>query len=540
VRRLLRQEVRSPGLQAHVTGPAGVAVDLEQEAADAGKTLVYVTAGLVLLLLLIVYRAPLLALVPLVVVAVAYMAATGIAYLLIKAGEIDVSSEGTLLLLVLIFGAGTDYSLLLVHRYREELADGAGDDGEAVARALRATGPSILASGGTVIAAMLCLLLADLESTRWLGPILALGVATMLAAAFTLLPALLSLLGPRAFWPARARETPDGGVWERVAGLVRRRARVLVVAIFATLALFALGNLVGHQTLGFGQDLPGRADSTRGTAIFNRHFTPGLTSPLPVVVPTNASTRALEVLEGVPGVAYAVPAPTQAAASLLIVVLDSDPYTRPAMKAVERMRTTIAPVVPGAAVGGVPAENVDIENTNDRDTRLIIPVVLLVVFLILCVSLRALAAPAYLIATVVASFFATLGLATVIFIVVCGQAGLTYDLVLLSFIFLVALGVDYNIFLMGRAREEAAGHGTVEGMRRALVTTGSVVTGAGVILAGTFATLTLLPLLELVQIGGTVALGVVLDTFVVRALLVPSITQLAGDRAWWPGRVARR
>ena len=304
--------------------------------------------------------------------------------------------------------------------------------------------------------------------------------------------------------------------------------------------MFALGNLISHETLGFGQDLPAKADSTKGTAIFNKHFTPGLTSPLPVVVPNGTSTRALEALEAVPGVAYALPAPTQSATSLLIVVLDADPYTRPAMDIVEAMRKDIKPVAPGAAVGGVPAENVDIESTNDRDTRLIIPVVLLVVFLILCLSLRALVAPLYLIVTVVASFFATLGLATLIFITICGQAGLTYNLVLVAFIFLVALGVDYNIFLMGRAREEAAEHGTVEGVRRALVTTGSVVTGAGVILAGTFATLTLLPLLELVQIGGTVAIGVILDTFVVRALLVPSITELAGDRAWWPGRVARR
>ena len=384
---------------------------------------------------------------------------------------------------------------------------------------------------------MLCLLLADLESTRWLGPILALGVATMLAAAFTLLPAMLSLLGGRAFWPGRARSMPGTAVWERVADLVRRRARLLVGVISAGLAVLALGNAVSHDTLGFGQDLPSSADSTKGTEIFNRHFTPGLTSPLPVVVPSDDATRALEVLEEVQGVAYAAPAPTQADRSLIIAVLDTDPWTQPAMDVVERMRRAVSQVAPGVAVGGVPAENVDIENTNDRDTRLIIPVVLAIVFLILCVSLRALVAPLYLIVTVVASFFATLGLVTVLFTKVLGEPGLTYNLTLLAFIFLVALGVDYNIFLMHRAREEADAHGTVAGVRRALVTTGSVVTGAGVILAGTFATLTLLPLLELVQIGATVALGVVLDTFVVRALLVPSITELAGDRAWWPGRV---
>jgi RND superfamily putative drug exporter len=527
IRRYLRAHER-PGLRAFVTGPGGIAADLERVAEDAGRTLLIATLGLVLLLLLAVYRAPILALLPLLVVGLAYLVAIGIAYLLIEADWIVVNSEGTMLLLVLVFGAGTDYSLLLVHRYREE---------QDLAVAVRETRPAIAASGGTVIAAMLVLLVADLESTRWLGPVLAIGIATMLAAAFTLLPALLSILGDRAFWPAN-RHDPRPSVWIRVADFVRRRSGRIVVGVLALLAVLALGNLTSHGTLGFGQGVTKPTDSSRGTEALERHFPAGLGSPLSAVVKTEEAPLAAKELERLDSVQLVLPAPVpaDAAEAVIVLVLRGSPYGSEAESAVEDIRDRLHAVAPGGLLGGIPVENLDIEQTNARDTKLIVPLVLLVIGLILIWALRALVAPAYLILTVLASFAATLGLATFAFTEVFGMDGLAFNLELMAFIFLVALGVDYNIFLMTRAREEAASRGTREGTLAALVSTGGVVTGAGLILAGTFATLTLLPLEELVQIGATIAVGVLLDTFLVRALLIPAITYRLGERAWWPGR----
>jgi RND superfamily putative drug exporter len=543
IRRYLRAHER-PGLHAYVTGPGGIAADLEAIAADAGRTLLFATLGLVLLLLLLVYRAPILALLPLLVVGLAYLVAIGIAYLLIEAGWITVNAEGTMLLLVLVFGAGTDYSLLLVHRYREEIAEGSAD---ALQNAVRETRPALLASGGTVIAAMLVLLVADLESTHWLGPVLAIGIAVMLAAAFTLLPALLAILGDRAFWPASAtspRKASNSdaarglGRWDRVAGLVRRRSARIVVGVLALLAVLCLGNLTSYDTLGFGQGVTRATNSSRGTEALERHFPAGLGAPLTAVVGAEeapAVTREMERLESVQLV-LPTPVPGDAAKAVILLVLHDDPYGSEAEGAVEEIRERLHAVAPSGLLGGVPVENLDVEEANARDTKLIVPLVLLVVGLILIAVLRALVAPAYLIATVVASFAATLGLATFAFTEVFGMDGLAFNLELMAFIFLVALGVDYNIFLMTRAREEAAARGTEEGVLAALVSTGGVVTGAGLILAGTFATLTLLPLEELVQVGATVAVGVLLDTFLVRALLIPAITYRLGERAWWPSK----
>ena len=528
-----------PGVSAYVTGPGGIAADLEQVADEAGKTLLIATLSLVLVLLLAVYRAPLLALLPLLTVGAAYMVAIGASYLLIEAGAITVNTEGTFLLLVLIFGAGTDYSLLLVHRYREELQGGAPPD-RALPAALAESVPAIAASGGTVIAAMLVLLVADLQSTHWLGPILAIGIAVMLAAAFTLLPALLSLLGERAFWPAAGAARRGGhSRWERVAALVRRRPRALIVAIGAGLLVLALGNLSEHGTIGFGQGETRPTNSSRGTAVLDEHFPPGIGSPLTAVVAERDLGRVVAGMKRLRTVKLALPVPPTdgGGEAVVVVILRGNPYSGEAAAAVEGIRRHLHAIAPTALLGGIPAENYDIEQTNARDTRLIVPLVLAVVALILAAVLRALVAPAYLIATVVLSFGATLGLCTFAFSRLSSE-GIAFNLVLMAFIFLVALGVDYNIFLMARAREEAAALGSREGALAALVHTGGVVTGAGLILAGTFATLTLLPLEELVQIGATVAIGVLLDTFVVRALMIPAITYRLGERAWWPARIS--
>jgi putative drug exporter of the RND superfamily len=526
-----------PGLHAYVTGPAGIAADLDQVANEAGETLLIATLGLVLILLLLVYRAPVLALLPLIAVGAAYMVAIGIAYLLIKAGWIVVNTEGTFLLLVLVFGAGTDYSLLLVHRYREEL-QGDRPAAEALPLALRESVPAIAASGGTVIAAMLVLLVANLQSTHWLGPILAVGIAVMVASAFTLLPALLAVLGERAFWPAAGSAQHQGrSRWEGIAALVERRSRPIIGLVIVALLVLAAGNLSHHGTIGFGQGETQPTNSSEGTAVLNEHFPPGLGSPLTAVVPPDEAAKVTVGMKGLASVRLAIPVPAggQFESAAVVVVLAGNPYSGEAAEDVERIRERLHAISPRALLGGIPAENWDIEQTNARDTRLIVPLVLLVVGLILIAVLRALAAPLYLMATVVLSFAGSLGLATFLFSHL-GSEGVAFDLTLLSFLFLVALGVDYNIFLMTRVREEARVHGTREGTLRALVATGGVVTGAGLILAGTFATLTLLPLEELIQIGATVAIGVLLDTFVVRALLIPAITHRLGERAWWPAR----
>jgi putative drug exporter of the RND superfamily len=536
IREYLREH-RPAGLRSYVTGPGAIAADLERVADDAGKTLLLAALGLVLVLLLFVYRAPGLALLPLLVVGTAYLVATGVVYLLIEVGLITVNTEGTLLLLVLIFGAGTDYSMLLVHRYREEIGRGR-EPAAALPVALAESFPAIAASAGTVIAAMLVLLVAQLQSTHWLGPVLAVGIAVMLVASFTLFPALLALLGGRAFWPARPRRTagPDRR-WQQAAELVRRRPWRIVATVLAALVLLSLGNLVGHGTIGFGQGEIGSTESSRGTQVLDEHFPPGIGSPLTGVVDIEqvpAALRGLRSLRAVKLTLPALPSPGTGKA-VLTIVLRGDPYSGAAAAAVEGIRDRLDEVAPSALVGGIPAENLDIEQTNARDTRLIVPLVLLLVGAILALVLRGLVAPAYLIVTVVASFAATLGLVTFAFADLFGSNGIGFNLVLMAFIFLVALGVDYNIFLMTRAREEAAKRGTRDGVLEALRNTGAVITGAGLVLAGTFATLTLLPLEELVQIGAAVAIGVLLDTFIVRALLIPAITYLLGERAWWPG-----
>ena len=426
----------------------------------------------------------------------------------------------------------------MIHRYREELGRG-GESLAALRAALVESVRPIAASAATVIAAMLVLLLADLESTHWLGPVLAIGIAVMLCAGLTLLPALLAILGPRAFWPGRgAGSSEKRRLWAGVAGLVRRRPRTIVAGVFAVLVLLALGNLIHHGTIGFGEGETRSTESSRGNEVLDEHFPPGIGSPLTAVLGIGEVGAALHGLERLDSVKLAVPVPPSSVSDVaaLAIVLRGDPYSGEAADLVKGVRERLREVAPGALVGGIPAENYDVEQTNERDTKLIVPVVLAVVGLILIAVLRALAAPGYLIVTVVASFAATLGLVTFAFTQLFGSGGISFDLVLLAFIFLVALGVDYNIFLMTRAREEAVAHGTREGMLIALEDTGAVITGAGLILAGTFATLTLLPLEQLVQIGATVAIGVLLDTFVVRSLLIPAITYLCGERAWWPGR----
>jgi RND superfamily putative drug exporter len=321
-----------------------------------------------------------------------------------------------------------------------------------------------------------------------------------------------------------------------VAALVRRRAPLLVGVIVTGLVLAACGNLVSHGTIGFGQGETRVTDSSAGTKVLDRHYPAGLSGPLTLLVQKRTTDAVLEALKPLLEVRAAVPIPSEHGGNLdlIAIIPTGDPYSAAASARFKVIDAAVRRVDPRALLGGIPAENLDIQHANARDTRVIVPAVLGVVLVILCVLLVAIAAPVYLILTVVLSFAATLGLITLAFTQLFGHDGLAFNLVLISFIFLVALGVDYNIFLMDRVRQDARTLGTREGTLSALTTTGSVVTDAGIILAGTFAALTLLPLEPLVQIGAAVALGVLLDTFLVRALLVPSLIYLIGDRAWWP------
>ncbi len=336
-------------------------------------------------------------------------------------------------------------------------------------------------------------------------------------------------------FPGRLRNR--SGAWERVAALIERRARLLIAAITAALLLLALGSFSHHGTIGFGQGETKPTQSSEGTKVLEAHFPPGLSSPLAAVVETAGVERVAKGIEALPEVQLSVPVPTESGRSVVVIVLRGDPYSGEAAADVEAIRERLHRIDPGGLLGGIPAENFEIEETNARDTKLIVPLVLLVVALILTAVLRALLAPLLLIVTVVLSFAATLGLCTALFSLLSSE-GIAFNLVLMAFLFLVALGVDYNIFLMTRAREEAARRPTREATLVALVHTGGVVTGAGVILAGTFATLILLPLEELQQIGATIAIGVLLDTFVVRALLIPSLVLQLGPKTWWPARAA--
>lgn len=531
----------TPGLEQWVTGPAGITVDAVSVFAQIDVTLLLATSALILVLLLLLYRSPVIALVPLLVVAFAYVVAAALVYALVEAGAIEVSGQVTGILIILMFGAGTDYCLLLVARAREELRR-REEAPEALAEAVRHTSPAILSSGGTVVAAMLVLLVADLESTRALGPVLALGVAVTVLAGLTLLPALLSVLGRRSFWPAVPRagtaERARSGIWRRVGERVAARPRTAAALTTGLLALCALGNLVDLPGLSFGASFRGEVEALDGQAALASSFPAGEGATTDVLVATERAAAAERALLGVPRVAgvRAGARSDDGGLRLLSVTLEDDPYSDEAVADVAQLRDAARSADPAALVGGPTAEEADTRAAARRDASLIVPLTLLAIFVILVALLRALVAPVYLVASVVLSFAATLGVALLSFRYVFDSPGSDAGLPTLVFLFTVALGVDYNIFLMARVREEARTRGSRAGVVAGLERTGSVITSAGLILAGTFLVLTLLPLEQLFQLGLAVALGVLVDTFVVRSVLVPAVALLLGERSWWPSR----
>jgi RND superfamily putative drug exporter len=490
------------------------------------------------------------ALVPLIVVGIAYSIVAGIIYALIKTTGFEVNGQTTGILIVLMFGAGTDYCLLIVARFREELRTNE-DKHVAMAKATERTAPAILSAGGTVLAAMLVLLLADLKSTQNLGPVLAIGIAVTLLAGLTLLPALLAIFGRRSFWPRvpRSGSQPPkpAGVWRRIGHLVHDRPFLVMILSILFLTVGALGNLVDTEKLSFGSGFRETTDSTEGSKLLERKLPPGEVGTGNVIVSAAAAKPVTSALSREPHVA-AVRVQSRSIDGKLVrlsVVSDEDPYGDAAARRVPQLREAAdrapagAPVVEGgraALVGGVAAGNHDTFVSLKNDAELLVPAILLLVFLILVLLLRAVVAPLYLVATVVLSFAFALGASKLIFTQLLDQQQIEPSLPTLAFLFLVALGVDYNIFLISRVREEDAKLGIREGVISALEKTGGVITSAGLILAGTFMALSVLPLDSLLQIGVTVALGLLVDTFLVRVFLVPSIAFQLGELNWWPAR----
>jgi RND superfamily putative drug exporter len=478
-------------------------------------------------------------------VLLAEAAARGLGYLLAEAG-VTINGQSGGILPVLVFGAGTDYALLLVSRYREELRRHE-DKHDAMRVALRTAGPAILASGLTVIAALLTLSFAELNSTAGLGPIGAMGVAVAMIAMLTMLPALLTICGRGWFWPRVPHVGETGvdethGFWRRVGDRIAVRPRAVWVTGSLLLALLCANVLNLDTGVTSGTGFRGEVESVQGQEILARNFPAGVSAPADVIVPDRARAgavgRALAARRDIVGqVGRPVSGPPGVRFS---VVLRADPYSTTALRQLPDLRRIVrAAGGPSALVGGPTAQEYDTRKAASHDNRLIIPLTLVVVFVILAVLLRALVAPLLLVLSVILSFGAALGTGIFVSTHIFGFPGVDPALPLLCFVFLVALGIDYNIFLMARVREEAQRHGTRQGTLRGLAVTGAVITGAGIVLAGTFGALAVLPLVSLTEIGFIVAFGVLLDTFIVRSVIVPALVMDVGAPVWWPSRLAR-
>ncbi len=553
----LRSALPVEGTDSFVTGPGGIFADFANGFAGIDGLLLLAAFGVVLLILLIVYRSPILPFLVIGTAGLALTAANAVAYLLADADVITVNGQSQGIAAILVVGAATDYGLLLVARFREELRREQSKY-TAMRVALARSWEPIVASGATVVLGVLCLLFSDLASNRGLGPISAVSVTLSVVAALTFLPAALTLLGRAAFWPFRPRygvEPTEGRGWKRVAALVGRRPRrVLALSVLALVAAALFAPTYRADGITFTDAISGESNAVDGQEAIGRHFAAGVASPSVVLTPEDSWRDVAAVAEQVDGVASVAPfagaqgGPPQADAGPVVVdglvrldaTLDVAPDSTEAIDVVQQLRADLDDADPAALVGGDTATNLDSRETAARDLRVIVPLVLLVITVVLALLLRSLVAPLLLIATVVLSVLATAGVAALLFENVFGFPGSDPGILLIAFVFLVALGIDYNIFLMTRAREESMRHGTRAGVLRALAVTGGVITSAGMVLAATFGALSVLPLLFLVQLAFLVGFGVLLDTFVVRSLVVPSAVALLGDRTWWPGRLARR
>ncbi|MEJ6488411.1 efflux RND transporter permease subunit [Leucobacter sp. USCH14] len=564
------------GVDVHVTGPAGFTADLAAGFAGIDGILLLVALLAVLVILVIVYRSLLLPLIVLSTSLFALCVALFVIWHLADAGVLLLSGQTQGILFILVIGAATDYSLLLVARFREELRV-AQDRGAAIIAAIKGSFEPILASGGTVIVGLLCLLLSDLKSNSTLGPVAAIGIVFAMLAALTLLPALLFAFGRAAYWPRRPKFEPElvaaengmptRGLWRRLAEVIRRHPRPIWIVTTVVLALGAVG-VTQLQASGIPQSdlVVGQSEARDGQAVLGEHFPGGSGSPAYILVDEDRLQQTADTVlahDGIDSVAVTAesspsgtvpvtedglqafgppgtpaPEPTVEDGKVLLQATLSDAAdSDAAAETITSLRGELEGT--SALIGGVTATAVDTNQASIHDRNLIIPLVLVVILVILMLLLRSILAPVLLILTTVLSFGTALGVAALVFNHVLDFPGADPAVPLYGFVFLVALGIDYNIFLMTRVREESRLHGTREGILRGLTITGGVITSAGLVLAATFAALSVIPILFLVQIAFIVAFGVLLDTFIVRSLLVPALSTDIGRAIWWPSKLSR-
>ena len=555
IREDMEKEFTSAGITTHVTGPAGLFADLFEAFGSIDTRLLQTTLIVVAIILIVVYRSPVLWILPLFTAASALGIATMIVYYLAREDIIDLNGQTQGILDVLVLGAATDYALLLIARYREELHQHQSRF-EAMKIALRGVVEPIIASGSTVIAGLMVLLLSDLSSNRGLGPVGSIGIASSMLAVLTLLPALLIIFGRWIFWPKIPRfgdvDEKLSGIWSKVGSLVDRRPKAVWISTALALLIFAgFSTTLKSDGLSQSEAFTTRTDSVIGLEKLGEHFPSGEGTPVEIVVDQADLAAAAAAIGRVSNVASVVPLTnvdpvTQRPTSQLKVVdgkvvlyatLKVAPDSAEGKESIPLIRQAAKQVNPNILVGGQSAIGYDVDQSSRRDNRVIIPIVLLLIAVILGFLLRSILAAALLLGTVVLSFAATLGVCALVFDHVFGFAGTDAAFPLFAFIFLVALGIDYNIFLMTRVREESLKIGTRAGIIKGLTVTGGVITSAGIVLAATFGVLGILPLVFLAELGFAVAFGVLLDTIIVRSLLVPALVRVIGPKIWWPSKL---
>ncbi|MFF2247601.1 MMPL family transporter [Streptomyces sp. NPDC058142] len=530
------------GLSVYTGGAGALATDASEVYGSLDGPLLYTTVAVVAILLILIYRSPFLWLVPLVVAGIADFLSMGVAYGLHQAFGTTVSGQSSGVMTILVFGAGTDYALLLVSRYREELRR-TERPYDAMRAALRGCGPAVLASSGTVAVGLFCLLAADLNSSRGMGPLGAVGVLCALVAMLTLLPAVLVLLGRRVFWPLVPAygSTPKArrSLFAAMGSSAGRRPLTVLASGALLLGALALGVFSLPGSLKQEDTFTDKPDSVVAMQTLAAAYPERGTQPISVITPTGRAGETLATARDVPGVAAAEGVRSGRGWTEISVTASAPPQSTGETTTIETLRDRLDGK--GSYVGGQSAQQLDLKDTNSRDRKVVVPIVLAAVLLILVVLLRSLVAPLILLGAVVAVWGASLGIAGLVFGPLFGFQGTDPGLGLLTFVFLVALGVDYGIFLMHRMREESlAGAEPAAAALTALRTTGGVIASAGLVLAATFSVLTNMPLVSLVEMGFVIAVGVLLDTFLVRTYLVTSASMALGRTVWWPGPLSRK
>jgi RND superfamily putative drug exporter len=538
--RMIASDGLPEGITVFFTGAEGFIVDIAAVFEGANFTLLAITALIVAVLLIITYRSPVLWIVPLAVVGIADFIAGIVARLVAEGLGITLDGSVTGILSVLVFGAGTNYALLLIARYRDELRLHL-DRREAMAIALRGAGPAIIASGLTVALALATLLFGELSGNRSLGLAGAVGILVAMAYALFVLPSALVLFGRWIFWPLIPRygspDTVSRSPWGKLGRAVSKKPVVVAVVGFAVLGAMAAGLTTLNVGLSQNDRFIVKPEAVLGQERLAEAFSAGSTAPAAIMVPVGDADDVLVGVRDVDGVVESRLGPANDEIAQIDVVLDADPESQRAFDIIRQLRLVVDDLGDGSGlVGGLDAEGLDLLDAQQRDQNLVIPLILVLVFAVLVVLLRAVLSPLLLLVAVVASYFSAVGIGSLLFTTVFGFPGVDTTVLLFSFIFLVALGVDYSIFLVTRAKEEVPMLGTSEGMIRALAATGGVITSAGILLAAVFAVLGVLPLIALTQVGVIVCIGVLIDTLLVRTIIVPALTFVAKDRFWWPRR----